>query len=78
MQALHVILDVEAAAAFDDLTRKGVTEGIGTWPTTFRKGQFVTAVEYLRANRIRTLLMREMAELMAKVDLYVGPTWRTC
>lgn len=75
VQALHVILDAEAAAAFDDLTRKGVTEGIGTWPTTFRKGQFVTAVEYLRANRVRTLLMRQMAELMATVDLYVAPTW---
>ncbi len=75
VEALHVILHAEAAAAFDDLTRKGVTEGIGTWPTTFRKGQFVTAVEYLRANRIRTLLMRQMAELMAKVDLYVAPTF---
>ena len=30
------------------------------------------AVEYLRANRIRTLLMREMDEVMAQVDLYVG------
>lgn len=70
--ALRLILGTEAAAAFDDLTRQGVTEGIGTWPRTFRQGQFVTAVEYLRANRIRTLVMQEMEEVMAKVDLYMG------
>src|SRR5262249_54561341 len=56
---LHLILDTEAAAAFDDLTRQGVTEGLNAWPRTFWKGQFVPAVEYLRANRVRTLLMRE-------------------
>jgi Asp-tRNA(Asn)/Glu-tRNA(Gln) amidotransferase A subunit family amidase len=75
VQALFVILNAESAAAFDDLTRRGVTEGIGSWPNSFRAGQFVTAVEYLRANRVRTLLMRQMAEMMAKVDLYVAPTW---
>ena len=66
------ILNTEGAAAFDDLTRKGINEGIGTWGGTFRQGQFVPAVEYLRANRIRTLLMREMEALFEKVDLYVG------
>jgi Asp-tRNA(Asn)/Glu-tRNA(Gln) amidotransferase A subunit family amidase len=72
LDALGTMLGVEAAAAFDDLTRTGVSEGIGHWATTFRRGQFVTAVEYLRANRIRTLVMREMAKLMETVDLYVG------
>jgi Asp-tRNA(Asn)/Glu-tRNA(Gln) amidotransferase A subunit family amidase len=72
VQALTLILDTEAAAAFDDLTRRGVTEGLNSWPITFRKGQFVPAVEYLRANRIRTLLMRAMEEVMEKVDAYVA------
>lgn len=73
VQALNVILTVECAAAFDDLTRGGITEGYGRfWASTFREGQFVTAVEYLRANRVRTLLMAEMAKVMEKVDLYVG------
>lgn len=72
VEALRIILDVEAATAFDELTRQGVTEGIGTWPQTFRKGQFIPAVEYLRANRIRTLLMQEQEEFMAHVDAYVG------
>ena len=35
---LRCILGAEAAAAFDDLTRKGVTEGLDTWPATFRQG----------------------------------------
>jgi Asp-tRNA(Asn)/Glu-tRNA(Gln) amidotransferase A subunit family amidase len=72
LRALNLILGTEAAAAFDDLTRRGVTEGLNSWPQTFREGQFVPAVEYLRANRVRTLLMREMEEVMAAVDLYVG------
>lgn len=69
---LTLILNTEAAAAFDDLTRAGVRDGIGKWGTTFRQGQFVPAVEYLRACRIRTLVMREMEEAVAGVDAYVG------
>ena len=70
--ALGCILTAEAAAAFDDLTRQGVTEGIGAWAGTFRSGEFIPAVEYLRAQRVRTLLMREMEAVFEKVDLYVG------
>lgn len=72
IDALTVILTTEAAAVFDDLTRRGVREGIGKWASTFREGQFIPAIEYLRANRIRTLLMRQMQELMADLDAYVG------
>lgn len=71
-EAITTILDAEAAAAFDDLTRKGVTEGLNTWPRTFRAGQFIPAVEYIRANRVRSLVMQEMARVMEQVDLYVG------
>ncbi len=70
--AISMMLSVEAAAAFDDLTRRHVTEGLNTWPATFREKQFVSAVEYLRAARVRTLLMRAMADLMKTVDLYIG------
>ncbi len=72
VNALRYILTAEASAAFDDLTRKGITEGLNSWPRTFRLGEFIPAVEYLRANRIRTLLMRAMDEVMATVDAYVG------
>ncbi len=69
--ALTIILDTEAAAVFDALTRNNVTEGLNRWPNVFRKGEFIPAIEYLRANRVRALLMREMEQLMAQVDAYV-------
>jgi Asp-tRNA(Asn)/Glu-tRNA(Gln) amidotransferase A subunit family amidase len=69
---LRMILEVESATAFDDLTRRGVKEGIGAWARTFQESEFVPAVEYLRAQRIRTLLMQEMEQVMSQVDLYVG------
>ena len=41
----------------------------------FRRAQLTPAVEYIRANRIRTLLMQEMEKLMAEVDVYVCPSY---
>jgi Asp-tRNA(Asn)/Glu-tRNA(Gln) amidotransferase A subunit family amidase len=72
VQAVTLMLGTEAAAVFDELTRKHVTEGLNSWPATFRQGQFVPAVDYLRAARVRTRLMQAMADRMAKVDLYVA------
>lgn len=69
---IGMILDVESAAAFDDITRDGVKDGIGKWGPTFRNGRFITAVDYLKAQRARTLLMHEVAKVMTQVDLYVG------
>ena len=71
VSALTMILNTEAAAVFDKLTRQGISVGMGRWPSSLRQGEFVPAVEYLRANRIRTLLMREMEELMSGIDAYV-------
>jgi Asp-tRNA(Asn)/Glu-tRNA(Gln) amidotransferase A subunit family amidase len=70
--AITLMLGTEAAAVFDEITRKHITEGLNSWPNSFRNGQFVPAVEYLRAARVRTKLMRAMAERMTAVDLYVG------
>lgn len=77
--SMGFILSVEAATAFDDLTRSGrddelVNQGGTAWPATFRRARMVPAVEYIRAMRVRTLLMRQMAELMNEVDVYVTPT----
>jgi Asp-tRNA(Asn)/Glu-tRNA(Gln) amidotransferase A subunit family amidase len=72
INTLTVILNTEATTVFDDFARQGVTEDLNDWPATFRQNQFVPAVEYLRANRVRTLLIQEMQELMSQVDLYVG------
>jgi Asp-tRNA(Asn)/Glu-tRNA(Gln) amidotransferase A subunit family amidase len=74
--AIGFVLSTEAAAAFDDLTRSaGIKdESLNTWPNTFRTHRFVPAVEYIRAQRIRTMLMREMDDLMSKYDAFVSST----
>src|SRR2546423_1027680 len=75
---LRFILSAEAATAFDDITRDGRVnqlsgQGPGDWPNTFRTSRFIPAVEYLRAQRARTLLMREMEKLMSQWDVFVSP-----
>jgi Asp-tRNA(Asn)/Glu-tRNA(Gln) amidotransferase A subunit family amidase len=71
------ILSTEAAAAFDDLTRSSSINdpSLNTWPNTFRTHRFVPAVEYIRAQRARTLLIREMDKLMTQYDAFLSPTF---
>jgi Asp-tRNA(Asn)/Glu-tRNA(Gln) amidotransferase A subunit family amidase len=45
------------------------------WPNVFRQGEMVPAVEYLRAHRLRTIVMQEMAKIMEAVDVYVVPSF---
>jgi Asp-tRNA(Asn)/Glu-tRNA(Gln) amidotransferase A subunit family amidase len=74
--AINFILDAEGAAAFDDLTRSGQVNEIknSSWGNTFRTSRFVPAVEYIRAQRARTLLNRQMDALMSRIDLFLSPT----
>ncbi|MBS1789920.1 MAG: amidase [Acidobacteria bacterium] len=77
-QSLRTILNAEAAAAFDDITRDGRVNQLSgqspnDWPNSFRTARFIPAVEYIRAQRARTLLMREMDKLMANWDCFVTP-----
>jgi Asp-tRNA(Asn)/Glu-tRNA(Gln) amidotransferase A subunit family amidase len=76
--ALRIILVAEAATAFDDITRDGRVNELsgqepGDWPNTFRSSRFIPAVEYIRAQRARRLLMQEMEALMSKWDVFVSP-----
>src|ERR1041385_6155361 len=76
--SLRFILSAEAAAAFDDITRDGRVNQLsgqspGDWPNAFRTSRFIPAVEYLRAQRARTLLMHEMEKLMSQWDVFVSP-----
>ncbi len=78
--AIGFVLTTEAAAAFDELTRSGrddllVRQDGRAWPNTFRSAQMVPAVEYIRANRIRTLVMREMEEKLKGIDVYLTPSY---
>lgn len=78
VEALGIILVAEAATAFDELTRSGrdgqlVRQVQNAWPNRFREARLIPAVEYIQANRVRTLVMRAMHELMQTVDLFVAP-----
>jgi Asp-tRNA(Asn)/Glu-tRNA(Gln) amidotransferase A subunit family amidase len=80
--AMVPLLTAEAAAAFDDLTMtsrdKQLTEqGIEDWPNDFRIARFYPAVEYIQANRARTLAIRQVSELFEKVDIIVTPSTDT-
>jgi Asp-tRNA(Asn)/Glu-tRNA(Gln) amidotransferase A subunit family amidase len=72
--SLNFLLSVEAAAAFDELLRSRGTDLMerSTWPATFRAARFVPAVEYLRGQRIRTMLMREWDTFMSKYDAFIS------
>ncbi|OFV82706.1 MAG: hypothetical protein A2Y78_11095 [Acidobacteria bacterium RBG_13_68_16] len=80
VESLRFLLQAEAATAFDELTRSGrdtllKRQDANAWPTVFRRAQLTPAVEYIRANRIRALLMQEMEKLLAEVDVYVCPSY---
>lgn len=77
---LVLMLRVEAAAAFDQLTLSDrddllVRQDGGAWPNSFRRARFVPAVEYVNASRVRTLLMREMQALYDRIDVLIMPSF---
>jgi Asp-tRNA(Asn)/Glu-tRNA(Gln) amidotransferase A subunit family amidase len=79
LQDLSIILEAEAGAAFDLLTRNGdddkmVRQTKDSWPNTFRASRFIPAVEYINANRLRTKLIRQINQIMQKFDVLVVPS----
>ncbi|MBK8505207.1 MAG: amidase [Saprospiraceae bacterium] len=80
VEAIGFILTTEAAAAFDDLTRMGnddmlVRQLEYSWPNTFRAARFVPAVEYIQANRLRTMLIEEFHQLIKEYDVIITPSF---
>ena len=80
IDGILISLMAEAAAAFDELTRSGmddslVDQGRQAWPNLFRAARFLPAVEYVNAQRQRTLLCRAMDDVFDEVDLLVHPPY---
>ncbi len=80
ISAMRIILTAEAGAAFDDLTRSNrddllVRQNRSAWPTTFRRSRLIPAVEYIQANRVRTMLMGQMEAAMAGIDVFITPSY---
>ena len=78
--AMRIILNTEAAAAFDELTRSGrddelVRQVRNAWPNAFRQARMVPAVEYLQANRLRTMAMERFEETMRDLDVLISPSF---
>ena len=77
--AMRLILSAEAAASFDELTRSDrdkllVQQGKFDWPNSFRTSRFIPAVDYVNANRLRSVAILQWDDLMRKVDVIVTPT----
>src|SRR5262249_50813499 len=79
--ALNTILFAESAAAFEELTLSG---GLGAlkvqvpdaWPNTFRQSRFLSAVDFVQADRLRRKVALEMHRLFSEVDLLLVPSLR--
>jgi Asp-tRNA(Asn)/Glu-tRNA(Gln) amidotransferase A subunit family amidase len=77
--AMRLVLTAEGAAAFDELTRSGrdsqlVQQTPRDWANTFRTARFIPAVDYVNANRARTLAMQQWHTLFETVDVIITPT----
>jgi Asp-tRNA(Asn)/Glu-tRNA(Gln) amidotransferase A subunit family amidase len=79
VNSLALILSAEAASAFDDLTRSNrddllILQDRNAWPNIFRAAQFIPAVEYIQANRLRYKLVQDMYKVMKEYDVVIAPS----
>jgi Asp-tRNA(Asn)/Glu-tRNA(Gln) amidotransferase A subunit family amidase len=77
---MMIVLTAEAGAAFDDFSRSTkddqmVRQERHAWPNTFRHAQLIPAVDYIRANRLRTLLVRDLEAKLAGIKAIVHPSF---
>jgi len=79
-RSLLIILSSESAGAFDLLTRSNqddlmVNQRKGAWPNYFRTARFVSAVDYVNANRVRSVLIEKMNNLLKDYDAVLTPSF---
>jgi Asp-tRNA(Asn)/Glu-tRNA(Gln) amidotransferase A subunit family amidase len=79
--SLNTILFAEAAAAFEELTLSGGLDQLkmqvpDAWPNTFRQSRFLSAVDYVQADRLRRKVAQEMARVFSTVDILLVPSLR--
>ncbi|MFZ1329243.1 MAG: amidase, partial [Chitinophagaceae bacterium] len=77
---VSIILNAESAAAFDELTRTNRDDLIerqdrNFWPNSFRAARTIPAVEYINANRYRSILCSRMNDFMKNYDVLIVPTF---
>jgi Asp-tRNA(Asn)/Glu-tRNA(Gln) amidotransferase A subunit family amidase len=79
--SLMPVLFAEAAAAFEELTLSGGVNALkvqvpDAWPNLFRQARFLSAVDFVQADRFRRRVAIEMARLFSQVDLLLVPSLR--
>jgi Asp-tRNA(Asn)/Glu-tRNA(Gln) amidotransferase A subunit family amidase len=79
--SLNVILFAESAAAFEELTLSGQVDQLkaqvpDAWPNVFRQSRFLSAVDFVQADRMRRKVAQEMARIFSEVDLLLVPSLR--
>jgi Asp-tRNA(Asn)/Glu-tRNA(Gln) amidotransferase A subunit family amidase len=79
--SLQLILFAEAAAAFEDITLDGRVDQLkaqvpDAWPNLFREARFLSAVDFVQADRFRRMVAGEMARIFSTVDLLLVPSLR--
>jgi Asp-tRNA(Asn)/Glu-tRNA(Gln) amidotransferase A subunit family amidase len=79
--SLDLILFAEAAAAFEELTLSGGLDQLkaqvpDAWPNIFREARFLSAVDFVQADRFRRKVAEEMARVFSDVDLLLVPSLR--
>ena len=79
--SLNLILFAEAGAAFEELTLSHKVDQLkaqvpDAWPNVFRQARFLSAVDFVQADRMRRKVAQEMARVMAEVDLLLVPSLR--
>ena len=79
--SLNLILFAEGAAAFEDLTLSGGLRELkaqvpDAWPNIFRQARFLSAVDFVQADRLRRKVAQEMARIFSEVDLLLVPSLR--
>jgi Asp-tRNA(Asn)/Glu-tRNA(Gln) amidotransferase A subunit family amidase len=79
--SLQLILFAEAAASFEDITLDGRVDQLkaqvpDAWPNLFREARFLSAVDFVQADRFRRMVAGEMAQIFSKVDLLLVPSLR--
>ena len=79
--SLEVILFAESAAAFEELTLTRAIDQLrmqvpDAWPNTFRQSRFLSAVDFVQADRLRRKVAFEMARVFSDVDLLLVPSLR--
>ena len=79
--SLNLLLFAEAAAAFEELTLSGGVDQLkmqvpDAWPNLFREARFLSAVDFVQADRLRRMVAAEMARVMREVDLLLVPSLR--